>query len=330
MKIFIGPTGYNLKIQVSDIEIKPPAQQGDIAAEAIKKPDTLVLIDGYFTQHLAPWHKEILLAIEMGCRVIGAGSLGALRAIECDRYGMESAGKIAEWFRQEVCYDDSEVALAHACEEDGYTPLSVPLVNIRATCEYLGLDTELIVDQCREIFYMDRSWGAIKSKLGNMANHLKEHYVNQKKLDAIEAIKKARNPHIQKSHKASNIMTKNFVSMLLNDVPKDGKRPWELAIHRKEAVDSWLLSELAMAVGISASEHEILSASHAMWKAQGVHTEEDANKWLQKHNITDSQWNTFAMRDAVRKNARNWLDSASGSCDIVPITNEFQLFNNLK
>ena len=322
MKIFIGPTGRGLDL--SGLTVLPPAQQGDIATEVLKGPDTLILIDGYFTQHLAPWHKEILFAIEKGCRVIGAGSLGALRAVECKRYGMEPVGVIARWYENYTCLDDSEVALAHSCAEDGYVPLSVPLVNIRATVNALNEDKD-IIETCSKIFFMERSWAKIKSAIGSKATVLKKNYVNQKALDAEEAIRIAKTQRLPIKHESS-IKSIFMTCLLAADITdKTGKRLWETAKLRDEAVDSWLLAELAVALGINATKEQVESCSSKMWNNLGIYSEQAAKSWQAETGVTDETWNSFAFKEAVKQNARNWFNAITSGVEAVQITNQYQL-----
>ena len=324
MKIFIGPTGIGIEKELSEFDVMPPAQQGDIASVALEGATTIILIDGYFSQHLSPWHKEIIFAIEKGCRVIGAGSLGALRAVECERYGMELAGDIARWYKDGVCIDDSDVALAHACKEDGYMNLSVPLVNILSTCISLNIDYDKIVEKCRSIFYMERSWKRLEIELGDDYLQIKKNYINQKQLDTLEAIKLAKLHKVADRELPKNLMGRHFMAMLLNDVPKNGIRPYETAKLRKEAADFFLLTEFALALGVTATKNEILTASQEMWYKSGVTSQSEAIKWLYDNNISEEQWNMFALRTAIRNTAANWLDSSSGGCDLIPLTNQYQ------
>jgi hypothetical protein len=322
MKIFIGPTGRGLDL--SGLTVLPPAQQGDIATEVLKGPDTLILIDGYFTQHLAPWHKEILFAIEKGCRVIGAGSLGALRAAECKRYGMEPVGVIAKWYEDYTCLDDSEVALAHSCAEDGYVPLSIPLVNIRATAQALGEDPS-IIKACGDIFFMERSWQKIKSVIGKKADELKDNYVDQKQLDAMAAIEAAKAPRENKPYDKSN-RSVLFTALLAADVTgKSGKRLWETAQLREEATDSWLLAEFASLLGIGATVQQVDACSSRMWNALGIDNEEAAAAWQRDNDVTNQTWNSFAFKEAVKQNARNWFNAITSGAEAIHITNQYQL-----
>ena len=82
---------------ILDADYRPPAKQGDICRAVQERgPDAVALIDGYFEQVPAVWHKEILWAMKLGVQVYGASSMGALRAAELQQFGMIGVGKIFE------------------------------------------------------------------------------------------------------------------------------------------------------------------------------------------------------------------------------------------
>jgi hypothetical protein len=112
-------------------DIRPPAQRGDLLAALAARPQTLVLLDGYYFDVPAVPHKEILYALDAGVRVIGAASLGALRAVEMEALGMIGVGAVFEQYRDGVLDGDDEVALLHAPAEHGYRPITVALVELR-------------------------------------------------------------------------------------------------------------------------------------------------------------------------------------------------------
>jgi hypothetical protein len=95
--------------------------------------------------------------------------MGALRASELDSYGMIGVGRIYEWYRDGVIESDDEVAVTFHPET--LQPLSVPLVNIRATLEY-ALDRDVIDPSQRDMllkiarlmYYPDRSYHAMVKK----------------------------------------------------------------------------------------------------------------------------------------------------------------------
>jgi hypothetical protein len=115
----------------ADVRVLPPIQQGDLLRGMSDLPDVVGIIDGCFHQVPAVLHKEILLALERGARVLGAASLGALRAAELDAFGMEGIGEIYRLYKDGHLDGDDEVAVVHAGQEEGYRSATVPLVNIR-------------------------------------------------------------------------------------------------------------------------------------------------------------------------------------------------------
>lgn len=112
---------------------RPPATAGDVLALIDRPPARLCLIDGYFDSCPAPWHKELLLLMARGTLVFGAASVGALRAAELDRFGMIGIGAIYRAYRDGRLHGDDEVALVHAPGRIGWAPLTVPMVEVRAT-----------------------------------------------------------------------------------------------------------------------------------------------------------------------------------------------------
>ena len=91
----------------------------------------MAIIDGVFFQVPSVTHKEILFTLEAGVRVLGAASLGALRAAELDAFGMHGVGEIYRMYKRGVIDGDDEVAVMHGNAEDGYVAYSEPLVNVR-------------------------------------------------------------------------------------------------------------------------------------------------------------------------------------------------------
>lgn len=112
-------------------ELRPPARRGDLLSAMAEKPHTLVLLDGYFFHELSVAHKELLYALEAGVRVIGAASMGALRAAEMARFGMIGVGTVFQWFSDGVLEGDDEVTVLHLPEGDGYRVITVALVELR-------------------------------------------------------------------------------------------------------------------------------------------------------------------------------------------------------
>lgn len=189
--------------------VRAPVACGDVYRAMRERPSVIALIDGYFDQRLAVWHKEILWALSSGVRVLGASSMGALRAAELGAFGMRGVGRIYEWFRDGLIEDDDEVALVHEPAERGYRPVSEPMVNVRATlgrARELGVISEPsalgLLAAGKQLFYPARCWPAIfdaaastvdRSQVEGLARWLHdENAVDQKRLDALELLDEIR------------------------------------------------------------------------------------------------------------------------------------------
>ena len=124
--IFVGPTLYGVDLPKASNELwLPPAGMGDILRGVLTyNPRQIVLIDGTFFHTMAVWVKEILYALADGIRVIGASSMGAIRAAECWRYGMIGIGLIYEGYRNWTVQDDAYVAMSY--EPVTHKPLTEP------------------------------------------------------------------------------------------------------------------------------------------------------------------------------------------------------------
>lgn len=197
--IFAGPSrgAWASRVDAS-VGVLPPAQQGDVYRAVVAGARTIGLVDGYFEGVPAVWHKEILFALSEGVHVLGAASMGALRAAELSDYGMRGIGRIYNWYIDGTIDADDEVALVHGPAEAGFVALSEPLVNIRATLRKAASESSLSADLCdrilaaaKEIYYKDRTWDRVFSaanlappNIGHFTEWLHSNYVDQKRLDA--------------------------------------------------------------------------------------------------------------------------------------------------
>lgn len=141
--VFLGPTLPAAEaMDLLDAVYLPPVRQGDLLRLVReRRPAVVGIVDGYFRDVPACWHKEILFALASGVHVFGAASMGALRAAELDSFGMVGVGAVYAAYRSgrfepydaELFEDDDEVAVVHGPPETGYVALSQAMVNIRAT-----------------------------------------------------------------------------------------------------------------------------------------------------------------------------------------------------
>ena len=167
--VFAGPTIPAGEVTARlDADVRPPAGQGDLARAAAGRPAAIVLIDGVYQGVPAVWHKEVLWALARGVPVYGAASMGALRAAELADFGMVGVGTVFDDLRAGRIVADDEVAVAHAGPEDGFAPLSVALVDIRATLAAAvaaGVVDEgaagTVAQAAGRLFYPQRVWPGV-------------------------------------------------------------------------------------------------------------------------------------------------------------------------
>ncbi|MDI1289750.1 MAG: TfuA-like protein, partial [bacterium] len=201
--VFLGPTMpvEDARAILPDATFLPPAQQGDVISAILRfEPTAVALIDGGFLHSLAVWHKEILWALDQNIAVLGASSMGALRAAECHDFGMVGVGRIYEHYLNGTLVADDEVAIVHADAAHGWRPTSEALVNVRATVAsavsanvLTPAVAESIIAAGKSLYFPDRTWASILSAvdtdaLGAFPAFVREHAVDQKRLDAIELL----------------------------------------------------------------------------------------------------------------------------------------------
>ena len=205
--VFVGPT-----VQVSEASrvleaiYLPPAAQGSIVS-AVQRfaPSAILLVDGGFQTEPAVRHKELLWALSAGVPVIGAGSMGALRAAELWPYGVHGVGAIYRWYRRYAFAPDDAVAVLHGPAELGCRPLTQALVDLRLTfrmAERRGrIDAALrrrLDAAAGRLNFRDRTLeqvveaalgpGAEAGSRQHLAADLEASFASQKKIDALKAL----------------------------------------------------------------------------------------------------------------------------------------------
>ena len=197
--IFAGPSIYGVdKTVTAFADLRAPARCGDVLKAVRDGAQTIGLIDGVFESLPSVWHKEILFALAAGVRVLGAASLGALRAAECHSFGMEGVGTIFRQYRSGARTSDADVAVVHAPAELGYKPLTEALADVEEAAARLSArhclsdrERDALETAARHLHFKERSWGAIlnaahigQSRQSSIRDALAQFGVSQKQLDA--------------------------------------------------------------------------------------------------------------------------------------------------
>lgn len=130
--VFIGPSIDRATAAAElDAEFLPPIERQDIARllGRPERPDAIGIVDGKFLQGMCISPKEVLTAIDAGVTVFGSSSMGALRAAECEPFGMVGVGKVFEEYASGRIDADDEVAVVY--DGTALSALSEPMVNFR-------------------------------------------------------------------------------------------------------------------------------------------------------------------------------------------------------
>lgn len=200
--VFLGPS---LEAETAEkilaAEYRPPAKRGDITKAVADGANIICLIDGVFHQDNAVAHREILSALKKGVKVVGASSMGALRAAEMDTLGMVGIGKIYGMFRDRELESDDEVALVFD-PETGFS-LSEPLINIRFTLKSAlevdvidGPTHDILLAAARLVFYPSRTYTSVVTAARSVdaatgdrfLAWVATHACDQKREDAVAAL----------------------------------------------------------------------------------------------------------------------------------------------
>ncbi|MCF3640593.1 antibiotic resistance protein [Rhizobium sp. TRM95111] len=203
--VFAGPTApAALRPVHRDVSYRAPARQGDLYRAVAEGATVIGLVDGIYEQVPAVWHKEILFALAEGVQVLGAASMGALRAAECAPFGMVGVGEIYRQYASGEVVDDGDVAQVHGPAELGHLALTEALVNVRATLRKLadlGIvsveERATLLSAAEALNFRDRTYATILAaakqidddRRGALLRAVRQNLVDLKRKDALDLIR---------------------------------------------------------------------------------------------------------------------------------------------
>jgi len=179
------------------IDLRPPAQRGDLDELATSSPPgTALLVEGLFGTSLAVTPHECRSLIERGWQLCGAASMGALRASELWPVGMVGLGDVYAMYRIGRLRSDADVSVCY--NPINWEEVTVSLVHVRAVLGRAeadghigGLEARTLLARARSIHWTERApgrlldaWreckaaGAIGSLLADPASHPKRRDSN--------------------------------------------------------------------------------------------------------------------------------------------------------
>jgi hypothetical protein len=174
MIAFIGPSIPREEAAelCPELDIRPPIRRGELYHERERGAWGFLLIDGLFMAEQAVSPREVVEVVADGALVVGASSMGALRAADCWPAGAIGVGVIYRLYRSGILDSDEEVAVA--VRTDG-TDLaaSVALVNVRYAIRravrrrLLDRDTAReVLQEAASIYYPERTWPEVLRRAG--------------------------------------------------------------------------------------------------------------------------------------------------------------------
>lgn len=339
--VFVGPSldHHEARLIAPNAILLPPVCQGDLLSACEKyRPAVVVIIDGEFGQSLSVWHKEVLFVLDQGVRVFGASSMGALRAAELERFGMEGVGEVFRHFAGGFLTADEDVALLHASAEDDWRPLTIPLVNVLFTSRALRSSGTLDAAACdaieraaSDLHFSERSRLGLEERLRLLgrddAEHLigvfTENFVDQKRNDAIEALRvgmkpesRPRPPYEAPRHLFGRIgESMQSTDTLVPSAPHPLRRYQlvnDFALHDKDferfsqrALDRAVVLEYAYEAGVEPSDDEIAAEKARFFGTLGI-SGDGIDDWINQNDLTPGELDRLIYDEARRRHMQRW------------------------
>lgn len=362
---FLGPSlsAAEARAVDPDLLVLPPAGMGDLLSAARwHRPSAVALIDGTFMQNMSVFHKEILNLLSDGIRVVGASSMGAIRAAEMRSFGMIGVGQVYRGFADGSITDDDEVALSHTGAEDGFRTLSEAMVNIRATLDQAvasGIlrraDADTLARLQKQRWFPQRSLPAVLADartLGTLDGEalaalealLRSGGVNVKRADALAAITVlAALPaeRVEPADRPAMSLSGTYMSTLDRDVSVGAQDDFSVTFERirfhcalndPEFEATWrrslrrsILVRLAAHVGVEPDEADRSTARLEVLAALGC-GDEGVDERLRQLDMTPSDLDDLVAGEATILRLERWLTSqAKHSMVTRPFLNELRL-----
>ncbi|GEC35609.1 hypothetical protein N181_30570 [Sinorhizobium fredii USDA 205] len=199
--VFLGPSAPASDILsiLPDAIIRPPARRGELYACRILKHEVFLILDGAFANVLSISPREVVDVVQDGAVVVGASSMGALRAADCAPAGVHGAGMIFRLFKDRIISTEDEVAVLFR-EDRAFPALTEPLINMRIALRRatrIGLvgkaEAEEVISAAQLLHFSLRTWPAAYRKAGrHLSGELLDFFkaIDTKRTDAVQAANK--------------------------------------------------------------------------------------------------------------------------------------------
>ncbi|HJU78985.1 MAG TPA: TfuA-like protein [Nitrososphaeraceae archaeon] len=207
--VYLGPTlSREEAVKILDADYRDPAKKGDflMLSQDSDEKKHVGFIDGVFLHDYPPPPIEVYhLATRKNIELIGASSLGALRAVELEKFGMKGIGKIFQLYKNGVINADDEVAVTFV--QGSNILQSEAMIDIRFNL-FLAYRKGILTKETKKRFtkiakstyfpfrnYEDlinltqQQYPSIHDELENFRTHLLKNRDSLKSRDAIKLLK---------------------------------------------------------------------------------------------------------------------------------------------
>ena len=227
--VFAGPSlppAFRTAWDQGVIVFHPPLAQADLASfvDTLTSPTTILILDAFYKDRPSIWHKEVLYALEQGHVIYGSSSLGAVRAVECERFGMKGLGRIFSYFKSGLLFDDADVALLH--DNDDFRSYTVPICDLFAWVDNSGFELQDCISICnlaRSIHYESRTISRLVTAVNadsSLSDSLKNDFLelisknplSQKIQDSIDSINTILGSDVDPNCSASPSFSLNYTA----------------------------------------------------------------------------------------------------------------------
>ena len=162
--LFAGPSVCGLERRLDNVDVRGPARRGDLLGAS--GGELVVLLDGFFGADLAVTPRECMDLMETGAYLVGACSIGALRAAELNHNGMIGIGQVYLYFRTTPLARDADIATAYVpggTEEATLSQYQVRYVLQYAVSERLITDEEALkmLGESEGVYWAMRTWAKL-------------------------------------------------------------------------------------------------------------------------------------------------------------------------
>lgn len=339
--VFAGPSlsGPLTPVSGEDIILFPPAGQCDLlSAVHSLDPDVVVIADTQVWPGISVLHKELIWALGKGVRIIGTAAGGALRAAELAFCGMKGHGRVYEMAAAGIIEDDADLFCTWEKNGTGYTRLTEPLVNIRATLERSKVreaigeeEADTVLTVARTIYYKNRTFSTLEAGLADAGINagriatlmacIKENYYDIQSHDLSDTLDRIRDADFLPVPMSPETMPvpiddQGAIFRMLYDhdrIVTDGDRQMRLyeignfitTRHPDmehlayNAFNRELVLILADQTGLEVNDEEVAGVTETFRRISGLTQEDDLASWLGDNDMSREDF-SILMRDETR------------------------------